>query len=479
MISSLSALLPSHSTAGQLFVPTPTQAATTAPGVCLLAGIADRAMDLVDGIRGAAEMQLQHLKKKEKCKSWCHRDGCGKRAHYTGAGDAERFCLQHKNATHTLIYRSRTTTSRCHILGCAKQPNFGSLGGAALYCHTHKQLHHCNVNRPTCSAEGCTKTRSFGEEILEPNEERGKRKWDAEVPNNLVGVGSARRNVIKRRRGRALYCRAHMQVHHVNLHNCLCGYKGCELMGMYGNATVGYMCSQHRVMIQAGRRCKHPEGCLRAAFFGSSADNTPVFCIHHRRPSHVNCMVRTCSFVEGCRQQPSFGASNDTLASYCKKHKNKMHVNIKHHRCAYLGCSTIINPHKKRGRPPRGATASATTTATATRTAPTTTALLPAATDTQPHASAAAAGAGAADVSAAAADVAAALYENETRFLCQRHAELMTRIRPPLRPTLVFKRKSEFRRERMGEREREVTEAREPEEKNTGLGENISQQSRH
>ena len=182
MISSLSALLPSHSTAGQFVVPTLAQAATTAPGVCLLAGIADRAMDLVDGIRGAAEMQLQHVKGKKKCKSWCHRDGCGKRAHYTGAGDAERFCLQHKNATHTLIYRSRTTTSRCHILGCAKQPNFGcvmrvcvcgdreivvgfarrlisdipnqssrrSLGGAALYCHTHKQLHHCNVNRPTC-----------------------------------------------------------------------------------------------------------------------------------------------------------------------------------------------------------------------------------------------------------------------------------------------------------------------------------------
>ena len=32
-------------------------------------------------------------------------------------------------------------------------------------------------------------------------------------------------------------------------------------------------------------------------------------------------------------------------------------------------------------------------------------------------------------------------YAEETKYLCTRHRQVMTRIRPPLRPTLVVKRK--------------------------------------
>ena len=242
----------------------------------------------------------EHQQQKQR-KSWCFEAGCGRRSSYVEQGGARRFCVQHRNASHTQIYPSRTTSRRCQVGGCNKQPNFGPSGGKAVVCRTHKQPHHVNVNRPTCCVPGCTKWSLFGEEIPDDGEGReglkggGAAAAPAIPPRTPTGI--------RRRRGRALFCLAHSSTHHVNVRANLCIYAACERSGIYGNVTEGYLCSLHRRFIQASRRCKHPEGCHRAAFFGSCKRRIPIYCVEHKAASHVNCMVRLCAFVEGCGRQ--------------------------------------------------------------------------------------------------------------------------------------------------------------------------------
>jgi hypothetical protein len=277
-------------------------------------------------------------------KSWCHIAGCGRRSSYAEAEGPLRFCAAHRNSSHIHIYTSRGTTRRCQAVSCNKQPNFGAANSKAEYCRAHKKAHHINVNRPTCAFKGCTKTRCFGEGIADDfREEPGQ-------PRLKPGEGKLVHDGVRRRRGRAQFCYTHRESTHVNVHASLCGYVGCERVGVFGNASVGYLCSKHREVVQMSRRCKHPEGCERAAFFGSSTERVPVYCISHRKPSHINCMVRTCAFIEGCRKQPSFGAANDTLPQFCGAHKQSQHINIRHDRCAYLGCDTLINPYVRRAK---------------------------------------------------------------------------------------------------------------------------------
>jgi len=330
-----------------------------------------------------------------RIKSWCHIDGCGRRSSYAESGGTHFFCRQHRNSSHARIYRSRSTTLRCRAEACGKQPNFGCKSGKALYCGMHKQAHHVNVNRRVCTAEGCTRTRCFGEEVLP----------DGGSQDGRERSGSVKKAGQRRRRGLALFCRAHSNATHVNVQAYLCSYPGCDRMGSAGNSSVGHMCSKHRLLLPASRRCKHPEGCEGAAFFGSSADRLPIYCISHKRSSHVNCMVRACAHVEGCRKQPSFGGHNDTVPRFCSSHREEWHVDLKHDRCAYLGCRRVVNPHRDLGR-----RAQARATGVAAR--------------------------GTHDSRRTETE-----DEIETRFLCKQHADMMTRIRPPLRPTLERKKK--------------------------------------
>ena len=344
--------------------------------------------------RRAPDNGLHRNKSSALLKSWCHIDGCGRRSSYAESGGMRFFCRQHHNSSHARIYRSRSTTLRCRAVACDKQPNFGCKSGKALYCGVHKQPHHVNVNRRMCLAEGCTRTRCFGEEVVRDGESKECREEGGAVKN----VGQ------RRRRGLALFCRAHSNATHVNVQAYLCSFPGCERMGAAGNVSVGHLCSMHRLFLPASRRCKHPEGCEGAAFFGSSADRLPVYCIRHRRSFHVNCMVRACAHVEGCRKQPSFGEHNDTAPRFCSSHREEWHVDLKHDRCAYLGCCRAVNPHRDLGRQGQAsATGAALSGAKGSRR-----------TETED--------------------------EIETRFLCKQHADMMTRIRPPLRPTLKKKK---------------------------------------
>ena len=140
--------------------------------------------------------------------------------------------------------------------------------------------------------------------------------------------------------------------------------------------------------------------------------------------------------------QPSFGEANETVGRYCKEHKEARHVDVKHDRCAYLGCTLLINPHLKptashtnvsnkvhegaragrgRGRTGNGGGGGGVGGGGA-------------AVDKgkeQPGDNTAGGGEGSEQVA----------YAEETKYLCTRHRQVMTRIRPPLRPTLVVKRK--------------------------------------
>ena len=276
-----------------------------------------------------AHHALRHPRSRRK--AWCHAAGCGKRAAFTDASCTLRVCREHHNASHIRIYKSRSTTRRCQEAGCGRQPNYGPLNAKAVYCLRHKQPHHVNVNRPTCMVQGCKKSRSFGAERSSPPPE-----WSGQGD-----AGCQARKGIRRKRGRAEFCYEHRVSGHVNVRASMCGYFGCNKTGIFGNASAGYLCSTHRLFVQASRRCLHPEGCERVAFFGHSKDGVPIFCLRHRKAVHVNCMVRSCAFVEGCRRQPSFGGVNDTLPIYCKTHKHKEHLNLKADRCAYLGADDI------------------------------------------------------------------------------------------------------------------------------------------
>ena len=138
-------------------------------------------------------------------------------------------------------------------------------------------------------------------------------------------------------------------------------------------------------------------------------------------------MVRTCAFVEGCRKQPSFGAQNDTAPSYCSLHKETHHVDLKHDSCAYLGCNRLINPYRNK---------------TATQSEE------PALLLDEADQAISALQSEKVQKEKSDGGRAKSREDDEARFLCKRHADMMLRIRPPLRPTLVRKRR---RQQTMGE----------------------------
>lgn len=158
--------------------------------------------------------------------------------------------------------RGRPGVRVCQNHGCQQVATFGDpAGGGPVVCRAHRTPTHRSMRgwTPCLHAEGCKQKGSFGF-----------------------------------RSGRPLYCQEHKSPAHVSLsfRGRTCLFRGCSKQPSFGSSVDRRIrfCREHK---GAGDmdlrlwRCRHPEGCLKAATFASPSSKVPTTCAAHRLPYSV------------------------------------------------------------------------------------------------------------------------------------------------------------------------------------------------